>query len=105
MSLQIYLSQRFQPLVIIKKKPSLRFPRLKPWAIVVFTPKFVTRFSYQTGKAKSPPLAPVEVEILLCRGSAQKIAAENGTILTENAKSFCSKKKITISINEKSPYS
>jgi len=32
-------------------------------------------------KAKSLLLAPVEVKILLCRGSAQKIATENGTIL------------------------
>jgi hypothetical protein len=36
-------------------------------------------------KAKIFPLAPVVVKILLCRGSAQKIAADNGTILPENA--------------------
>jgi hypothetical protein len=33
--------------------------------------------------AKSFPLAPVEVEILISRGSAYKIAAKNGTILTK----------------------
>jgi hypothetical protein len=31
-------------------------------------------------KAKSFPLAPVEVEILISRGSAYKIETENGTI-------------------------
>jgi hypothetical protein len=31
-------------------------------------------------KAKSLSLAPVEVEILVCRRSAQKIVTENGTI-------------------------
>jgi hypothetical protein len=31
-------------------------------------------------KLKHLPLAPIEVEILLCRGSAQKIETESGTI-------------------------
>jgi hypothetical protein len=30
-------------------------------------------------KAKYLSLAPIEVEILLCRGSAQKIAMDSGT--------------------------
>jgi hypothetical protein len=42
-------------------------------------------------KSKSLPLAPIVVEILVSRGSAYKIATESGTILPENAKSFCSK--------------
>jgi hypothetical protein len=31
-------------------------------------------------KAKSLPLAPIAVEILMCRGSAHKIETESGTI-------------------------
>jgi hypothetical protein len=31
-------------------------------------------------KAKSHPLAPIAVEILVCRGSAHKIATDSGTI-------------------------
>jgi hypothetical protein len=42
-------------------------------------------------KAKSFSLAPIEVEILISRGSAYKIVAESGTIIPKNAKSFCSK--------------
>jgi len=34
-------------------------------------------------KAKSISLAPVEVKTLLCRGSAQKVVAENGTMLAK----------------------
>jgi hypothetical protein len=32
-------------------------------------------------KEKYLPLAPIEVEILVCRGSAQKIETDSGTIL------------------------
>jgi hypothetical protein len=34
-------------------------------------------------KAKSLPLAPIAVEILLYRGSAQKIETESGTVYPE----------------------
>jgi hypothetical protein len=43
-------------------------------------------------KQKSLSLAPIEVEILMCRGSAHKIVTNSGTMFPENAKSFCSKK-------------
>jgi hypothetical protein len=33
----------------------------------------------ESKKAKYFPLAPIEVEILLCRGSAQKIETYSGT--------------------------
>jgi len=39
-------------------------------------------------KAKSFSLAPIAVEILLCRGSAQKIVTESGTVFPENAYFF-----------------
>jgi hypothetical protein len=42
-------------------------------------------------KQNANSLAPIEVEILLCRGSAQKIETESGTMLPKNAPSFCSK--------------
>jgi hypothetical protein len=42
-------------------------------------------------KAESLLLAPIEAEILVSRGSAHKIKADSGTILAENAQSFCSK--------------
>jgi hypothetical protein len=44
MSFHIYHSRRFQPSGTINKKPSLRYPRLKPWAIVTLVPKFVKSF-------------------------------------------------------------
>jgi len=45
-------------------------------------------------KAKSLPLAPIEVEILISRGSAYKIATESGTNAGKKAQSFRSKKTI-----------
>jgi len=41
--------------------------------------------------AKSFLLAPVEVEIIMSRGSGHNIATENRTNVGKNAKSFCSK--------------
>jgi hypothetical protein len=41
-------------------------------------------------KTKCYLLAPIEAEILLCLGSAQKIEAESGTIPTKKANYFCS---------------
>nr|WP_315255455.1 hypothetical protein [uncultured Flavobacterium sp.] len=51
---------------------------IESWIIIII-------FLNDVKKAKTFPLAPVVVKILLCRGSAQKIAADNGTILPENA--------------------
>jgi hypothetical protein len=34
-------------------------------------------------KVKYLPLAPIEVEILVCRGSAHKIETDSGTILSK----------------------
>ena len=46
-------------------------------------PEFDYFFLDNDKKAKSSHLAPIEVKILLCRGSAQKIATKSGTILAE----------------------
>jgi hypothetical protein len=42
-------------------------------------------------KAKYFLLAPIAVEILLCRGSAQKIETDSGIMFPKKAKYFCSK--------------
>jgi hypothetical protein len=42
-------------------------------------------------KAKHSLLAPIEVKILMSRGSAYKIVTESGTMFAKKAKCFCSK--------------
>ena len=62
------------------------------WISNLYLSSIISIFFLNDSKnTKYQLLAPIEVKILLCRGSAQKIAMESGTIFPENAKSFCSK--------------
>ncbi|MDP5201445.1 hypothetical protein [Flavobacterium sp. DG2-3] len=45
-------------------------------------------------KTKTSKLAPIEVEILLCRGSAQKIETDSGTRLLLKTKISASKNQL-----------
>jgi hypothetical protein len=49
------------------------------------------RYLHDGKKAKYSLLAPIEVKILMSRGSAYKIVTESGTVLAKKAKYFCSK--------------
>jgi hypothetical protein len=50
------------------------------------------RDSKKLEKTKYCLLAPIAVEILVCRGSANKIVTESGTNADKKVKTFCSKK-------------
>jgi len=52
-------------------------------------------------KADCCLLAPIAVEILVCRGSAHKITTKSGTNLSEKRQFFCSKNNNRIDVNNK----
>jgi hypothetical protein len=59
--------------------------------VLISLKKFLKPVCVKAKKAKSFPLAPIEVKILLCRCSAQKIVTESGTIFPKKPSLSASK--------------